>query len=523
VRILLINTPYPYSEFPEIPMGLAYIAGVLEKEGSEVQVQDFLVEKYSHEKLERKMVEFSPQIVGVNSVTMNYPIASDILRDCKQFDEGIITVIGGPHVSFTPKETLQESPWIDIIVRGEGEITMSEISLGKELKDIDGIAFRENNEIVITPPRRWIEDLDKLPFPARHLFPISKYRAFGGECPLITGRGCPFNCIFCVGHKMVGKRGRFRNPKFVVDEMEEIQGLGFSQINLVDDLFTLSRQHVYAVCDEIISRRLKFNWSAFSRVDTVNRELLTRMKEAGCFFILYGVESGNQQILNTTRKRITLQKVREAINLSREVGIGAFASFIIGLPGETRETLAQTVNFAKELNTSYGFHLLNPFPGTELREKAREYGIRILTNDWLKYNCNEAITETEEATAQMLTEVDTEYKQAVECYYKHQEYLEQEGKLNETGLEEIKKRRQLEIVGSLIQQDIIEGLDRVRAGKDSIKELAEEVSKIISYPPHHIQQVIGELVGEGILKCEKDKGGAKWRWATSPRPSLVHK
>jgi radical SAM superfamily enzyme YgiQ (UPF0313 family) len=454
---------------------------------------------------------------------MNYPIASGILRDCKRFDEGVITVIGGPHVSFTPKETLQESLWIDIVVRGEGEITISEISLGKELKDIDGIAFRENNEIVMTPPRQLIEDLDELPFPSRHLFPIPKYQAFGGECPLITGRGCPFNCIFCVGHKMVGKRGRFRNPKLVVDEMEKILSQGFGQINLVDDLFTLNYQHVYAVCDEIISRRLKFNWSIFSRVDTVDRELLTRMKEAGCFYTLYGVESGNQQILDTAKKKIALQKVREAVKLSQEVGISAFASFIIGLPGETGETLAQTVNFAKELNTPYGFHLLSPFPGTELREKAREYGIKILTNDWLKYNCNEAITETEEATAQMLIEVDTEYKQAVECYSRYQEDLEREGKLNETELEEVKRRRQLEIVGSLVQQDIIESLGKVRASKDSIEELAEEIAKRTPYPPHHIQQVIRELVDEGILQVDKDEEEAEWRWATSPSLSSGHK
>jgi radical SAM superfamily enzyme YgiQ (UPF0313 family) len=502
-------------------MGLAYIAGVLEKEGNEIQVQDFLVEKYSPKKLERKIVGFSPQIVGINSVTMNYPIASNILRDCKQFDEGVITVIGGPHVSFTPKETLQESPWIDIIVRGEGEITMSEISLGKELKDINGIAFRENNEIVMTPPQRWIENLDELPFPARHLFPIPRYLAFGGECPLITGRGCPFNCIFCVGHKMVGRRGRFRNPKFIADEMEEILSLGFSQINIVDDLLTLNHHHVYDICDEVMSRNLKFNWSAFSRVDTVDRELLTRMKEAGCFFILYGVESGNQQILDTVKKKITLQKVREAVKLSKEVGIVAFALFIIGLPGETGETLAQTVDFVKELNTPYGFHLLNPFPGTELREKAKEYGLKILTNDWLRYNCNEAITETDGVTAKMLTQVDAEYSQAVKCYSKYLEDLEREGKLGETGLEELRRRRQLEIVGKLMQQDIIEGLGKVRASNDPINELAEEISKIIPYPPHHIQQVIGELVNKGVLKC--DKGEAEWKWATSSSLSLVHK
>ncbi len=409
---LLINTPYLASEFPQIPMGLAYIAGVLEKEGIEVQVRDFLVEEYCQKKLARKIADFSPEIVGATSVTMNYPIASQILKDTKEIDGNIITVIGGPHVSFTVEETLGESPWIDVVVRGEGEYTMLELARGKALKEINGIAYRQNDTIIQTPPRQWIEDLDKLPFPARHLFPLSKYFAINSKGGILTSRGCPFNCIFCVGHRMVGRKVRFRRPKLVIDEIENVLSQGFGGINIVDDLFTLNHKHVYATCDEIKSRHLKFNWACFSRVDTVNPELLAQMKEAGCDFLCYGVESADQHILDTIKKKITPQKVREAVRLAKEVDIEVLASFILGLPGETEETLTATLNFAEELQTPCALHVLALFPGTELWNRAKEFGIRILTNDWSRYNANEAITETEGVTQERLNQVMKEYYDA---------------------------------------------------------------------------------------------------------------
>jgi len=183
MRILLINTPYPSTEVPTVALGLAYVAAVLEKEGIEVQVEDFLVAKYSRGRLERRIADFTPEIIGITSVTMNYPIACKILQDCKEIDRNIITVIGGPHVSFWAEEALGEAPWIDIVVRGEGEYTMLEIARGKNLKEIDGIAFRGNRDIVLTEPRQWIENLDGLPFPARHIFHYPDTVLF----PLIAG------------------------------------------------------------------------------------------------------------------------------------------------------------------------------------------------------------------------------------------------------------------------------------------------------------------------------------------------
>lgn len=515
MRTLLINTPYPSSECPTIPLGLAYIAAVLEKEGVEVQVQDFLVTKYSKEKLEEKVIDFAPEIVGITSVTMNYPIASRILRDCKEIDGNIITVIGGPHVSFWTEEALRDAPWIDIVVRGEGEYTMLEIVRGKCLPEIEGIAFSENGEIVLTRPRQWIENLDELPFPARHLFPLSRYRAVSGECGLITSRGCPFHCIFCVGYKMMGRKGRFRNPELVVDEVEEILEYGFKTINVADDLFTLNHQHLHAFCDEVTARKLKFSWTAFSRVDTVNPELLGRMKEVGCSFICYGVESGNQKILDIVRKKITLEKIKEAVKLSKDAGIKNLASFIIGLPGETKETLKETVNFAKGLGTYYAFHLLAPFPGTEVRERAEKYGLRILTDDWLKYNANEAIAETEGVVAEELNEVDRNYKGDVSYYTGYLEGLERGGKLDSAeweDLEQVKVGRSGEIVYKLLHGDIIENLGSMETKGDVVAELVARVSKEITYPLHYLRPVLENMVSQGILKYELHQRKVTWRW-----------
>ncbi len=258
MRTLLINPPYPFQEFPIIPMGLLYLAAILERHDYEVDVLDLLVSRYTKDKIRWKLESYQPDVVGVTAVTMNYPAASGILRYCKSVNPDITTVIGGPHVTFAARETLDEAPWIDIVAMGEGEMTLLDIAGGKKRDEIPGIAFR-SGEVKVTPPRPLIENLDELPLPARHLFQSSRYHALAAHLSLITGRGCPFNCVFCVGSKMGGRRARFRNPKLVVDELEQGLALGFSEVNFEDDLFTLNHKHLHAICDEMISRKLDLN------------------------------------------------------------------------------------------------------------------------------------------------------------------------------------------------------------------------------------------------------------------------
>jgi radical SAM superfamily enzyme YgiQ (UPF0313 family) len=506
MKTLLINPPYPFQEFPIIPMGLLYLAAVLEQNDYEVDVLDLLVSRYTKDKIRHKLEQYQPDIVGVTSVTMNYHNASGILKHCKSVNPDVVTVIGGPHVTFAPVETLNEAPWIDIVVMGEGEQTLVDIVSGKRLDYVDGIAFRSDG-VKVTAQRALIENLDELPLPARHLFPTSRYHALASHCSLITGRGCPFNCIFCVGSKMGGRRARFRDPKLVVDEIEQGLALGFGEVNFEDDLFTLNHKHLHAICDEIIARGLKFKWSVFARVDTVNPVVLQKLKLAGCDWLCYGIESGNQQILDIVKKKITLDKIRESVKMAKDAGVNVLASFILGLPGETRETMLQTMEFAQELDTYYGFHVLAPFPGTEVREKADEYGLEILTSDWAKYDANRPVSRTKGASPEDITD-------ALHKYYRGLRIIPDEpGESNGDRVELAKPQRRSPLAWALLSGDVIESLGGIEHRQGPVEDLADRIAKLIPYPPQQIRENITSWVEQGLMKYDLKDGHLVWRWA----------
>ncbi len=513
MRTLLINPPYPLTEWPIMPLGLSYIAAVLERHGVEVRVLDFLVSRYSEEKLHRCMEEFRPEVVGMTTVTMNYPTSSAMLRVCKEFDENAITVIGGPHVTFRAEQTLKEAPWIDVVVRGEGEYTMLDIVNGKKLPRIEGVVFRDGDGMVTTADRPWIENLDELPLPARHLFPLSKYRAFSAGGNLITGRGCPFNCIFCLGHRMVGRRVRLRNPKLVVDEMQLVQELGFKEIHIDDDLLTLNHPHVHAICDEIVDRGLHIRWGAFSRVDTVNRELLRTMKQAGCFELVFGVESGNQEILDSVKKKITLDKVKEAVALTREAGMTAFASFILGLPGETKDTMRRTYSLARQLGVPYTFHVLAPFPGTEVRDNADEYGITVLTDDWSKYDANRSVTATPDAGPAEVTEALRQHYGDIRRYHGYQKTDARRGKFNDAAMQDIRLRSARRFVWGLLKSASIESLGPLPLAESAGKDLAIRLAERLPLPLNQVAEQVTRLEAEGLLVSQVEDGQVRWRWS----------
>jgi anaerobic magnesium-protoporphyrin IX monomethyl ester cyclase len=508
MRTLLINPPYPFQEFPIIPMGLLYLAAVLERDAYEVDVLDLLVSRYSKDKIRRKLDTYQPDIVGVTCVTMNYHTASDILKYCKSVDEDAKTLIGGPHVTFAAPETLMEAPWIDIVVRGEGELAMLDIARGKKLEEIPGITFRSGNGIHATPDRPLIENLDGLPLPARHLFPLSRYHVLASHCSLITGRGCPFNCIFCVGSKMGGRRARFRNPKLVVDEIEEGLSLGFREVNFEDDLFTLNHKHLNAICDEIIDRGLDFNWSVFARVDTVNPEVLAKLQKAGCNWLCYGVESGNQEILDRVKKKITLDRVRDSVRMAKEAGVNVLASFILGLPGETKETIAETMEFAQELDTYYGFHVMAPFPGTEVREMAGEYGVEILTDDWARYDANRPVTRTPGASPSDITA-------ALHRYYRGLRLTPEElGEAGDTdGGEAAKSPKRSPLAWTLVVGDVVENLGPIPYNGNPAQELADRIAQVIPYSRQQIDENVSSWVKQGLLTSDVKDGRSVWRWS----------
>jgi radical SAM superfamily enzyme YgiQ (UPF0313 family) len=396
-KILLINPPYPMEESPAPPFGLMSLAAYIIENNFDVRIEDYIVNPYNRERVRKVIREYAPDVIGATGVTMNINKALSILREYHEESPESVIIMGGPHVSFDAHNILSQNDFVDFVVRGEGEQTSVELlnSLGNAgaYRSIRGISYRDSGSIVHNDARDFIPDINILPYPARHLVQLSKYKALGLPINMITSRGCPYECIFCVGAKMVGRKVRYYDVKRVVDEFELLSRMGFRQINIVDDLFTSNKKRCAAICEGIMERGIKHDWTAFARVDTVSRELLEVMKSAGCTMLCFGIESGNQEILNTIKKKITLEKIKNAVALCNNAGVIPMASYIMGLPGETPETVRETLEFARKLCVSYGFHILAPFPGTEVRELAEKYGLRIMNSDWDNYDANRSVCE----------------------------------------------------------------------------------------------------------------------------------
>ena len=518
-RVLLINTPYPYEECPVPPLGLAYLAGILRREGVEVRILDLLMARYSPRLLRRELDEFRPHVVGATCSTVNFKAASRILRLCKEHDPGLVTLIGGPHASFVAADLIREAPWIDAVVIGEGDHTIVELvealSQRGDLAGVAGIAFRRNGAPVVTTPRPLIKDLDSLPLPARDLLPISKYRALKVPCTVITSRGCPFGCIFCSAPRMFGRGVRYRSPKLVIDEIEMInRELGFQEINIVDDTFTVKEPHVQAICQGIRDRGLNITWSVYSRVDTINPRVLNTMREAGCDWVCFGLESGSQRILDTIKKRITTAKSREAIKMATESGLHVLASFILGLPGENPETAGQTVGLARDLfdtyKVAYGFHLLAPMPGTEVRERADEYGIRILTQNWSRYNANRPVAETTTFSAGQMMEIVHAYEHEVSEAW---DEMQKQARCGDPALKErVAKADTQGFVWKLLSSGAVEQMGNSGRSRD---ELALALSRKLDVSPALARREVRRLVSDGNLVHAQLPGQKHpvWKWA----------
>jgi radical SAM superfamily enzyme YgiQ (UPF0313 family) len=526
MRVLLINPFYPISETPSPPLGLAYLAAALVEAGVAVKILDLVVFPYSRAMLQKELDEFKPRLVGLTAVTMTFDNAIDVIRDIKRLKSNIITVMGGPHVTFCAADTLKEHSELDIIVLGEGERTIVDLSRAmdedRNWSLVKGIAFRRESEICYTAPREPITNLDLLPEPARDLLPLGRYRALGMPISLTTSRGCPYQCIFCVGRKMVGSKVRYRSPARVVDEMADLNRLKFHQINIADDLFTANRKHCLAVCDEILGRGLKLNWTSFARVDTVSEELLAKMKAAGCNAVSFGVESGNPTILNTIKKGITREQVVAAVNMCRQTGVLAHASFILGLPGETPQTIKETMEFGeqlKDLGLSYGFHLLAPFPGTEIRDASRQYGIRILTDDWSQYHANRAIVETLGVKRQTLDKIVIDWKDE---YNQLLADIKQRMLAKTASSQEAQQVNNLErivLVYDLMMKSVIEDKGswphngQLMNAQENLKILSDKIRAKSEAGPQLIQDTLCRAWQKGDLVCQKSNDEIRWRWA----------
>ena len=525
MRVLLLSTPHPLEENPLPPLSLAYLTAVLEAEGVEVEVLDFLVSRYSPARLRRALADFRPQIVGVTCVTMTYPRAARMLRVVKAFDPAIVTVIGGPHVTFTAEETLRRAPWTDVVVLGEAEDTIVDltraIDCGGDLASVAGIVFRNGDTVTTTAPRPLITDLDRLPLPARHRLPLARYQALGMPCTVITSRGCPYGCLFCSAHRMFGRRVRFREPGLVVDEIERIRrDLGFRQINIVDDTFTANHRHAEAVCDEMLRRNLEVDWSVYARVDNMTPDLAALMKRAGCNTVLFGIESADEGILRTIGKGITPEDVRRGVAIAAGAGIGVYCSFIIGLPGESRQTIAASNAFAGEVNADfgaeYGYHILSPLPGTDLYHRAADYGLRITSRDWARYDANQAITEQATLSRALAEEALSGYDEIIEGAWEEVRRSAADG--DAASIDRLEGKRRQAFVWSLLEKGLIEAAGRLSVAVASHPAEAEavltrRVARRLKLPEDAVRQDLRRLSGAGLIEIGRDQGAAGWRWS----------
>ena len=525
MRFLLINPYYPISETPSPPLGLAYLGAALEAAGVEVRLLDLVIFPYSKKMLESVLKDFSPHFVGSTAVTMTFDHAAEVIKDVKGIDPSIRTVMGGPHVTFCAMETMHAVPELDFIALGEGEESIvqlvHEAENGCHWSSVKGFVYRQGSEIHTTGFRDAILDVDTIPAPARSLIPLGRYRALHMPISMTTSRGCPFKCIFCVGRRMVGPRVRYRSPAKVVDELEYLTGLNFHQINIADDLFTANKKRCLAVCDEIIARKLKTRWTCFGRVDMVSPVILERMKEAGCDAICFGVESANTAILKTIKKGITTQGVLAAVAMCLDAGIIPHASFILGLPGETPKTLKETTDFGKRLKDRgafCGFHLLAPFPGTEVREEHERLGIKILTNDWSRYHANRAIVETPSVNREMLDEIVIEWEDAFKQWLGEIKRLMDTGEATEQEASLLTNLAHTVLIYDLMVDHVIEEKGSWRnngkpiAGPDALKTLADRVASATSHQPKDISSALVYAAEQGNLSYEASQGQVKWRW-----------
>jgi len=380
----------------QAPLGLCYLAAFLKKNGFEVSLIDAEKDRLDNSAIINRIKTFMPDAIGITSTTVAFNRAHLTVTDIKLFNADIPIIIGGPHVTANPYKTLS-SECFDYGIMKEGEITLCELLKalkdGSSIRGTQGIIYRENGKVIINPPRPYIKDLDFLPFPARHLLPeIKKYLPPLGcyikkpVISMITSRGCPYECIFC-DNNVFGRFVRYHSPEYVVGEIESaIELYGAKEIFFLDDTFTINEERVKKILFLLKEKKLKIKWSCMTNVKNLTKELLSEMKNAGCWQIAVGVESGNQKVLDFIKKKINLDEVKNAVKWSRELGIYVKGFFMLGHPIDTIETINETINFAKSSPfDDVVVTIATPMPGTEFYSIAPEFG-RLRENNWLDFS-----------------------------------------------------------------------------------------------------------------------------------------
>lgn len=433
-NILLINPPWTKkggniwksvsSCMP--PHGLAVLGALLEQEDHTVHILDTHAERIALDELPEVLKQRYKSIdyVGLTGSTMTIALSYRTAEICKELFPNAKIILGGVHASSKPHESVQ-NPNIDFVVRGEGEYTFLELLTGKPLGNIKGLTYKEGEKIIHNAPREWIKDLDVLPMPAYHLLPMERYFPAVGSykrlpaISMVTGRGCPGKCTFC--YQPYGTLLRQRSPQKMFEEvMLLIEKYGIREICFYDDNFTTLKPRVREFCNLLIDHRVDITWSCFTRVDWADLKLMQLMKKAGCHQIMYGVESGSQKILDTIRKQTTVEKIREAVKIAKKAGIDIRAAFMFGNPGETEETMQQTIDFAIELNPDIAmFNIATPNPGTQMYAWAEKEGL-LSTENWEQYDIATPVLNLPTVSREKVLEY---YRKAYRRFYLRPQYI----------------------------------------------------------------------------------------------------
>ncbi len=444
MRVLLIQPPVALFDDDERqampPLGLAYIAAVLERAGHEVAIVDCVVSAFQRlrllpdgrlrhglegDALTEEIRCFAPEVVGVSNLfSAQSDAAHYVCRLVKQIDSGMVTVMGGAHPSAVPEEVLAD-PNVDYVVRGEGESAMLRLvnALQQSCRvpdDPAGLAFRDEGTVRVCPPGPPLTDLDSLPLPARHLLPMRQY--FGYRSPhgtvvrrhpctnMMTSRGCPARCCFCSIHSVWGRRFRWHSARRVIEEIDLlVNNYGVREIQFEDDNLTLNKPRMREICQGIIDRRFDLLWTTPNGVATwaLDEHLLELMRRAGCYHIAIAVESGSQETLDRLiHKPLDLRKVPPIVRTARKLGMGVSAFFVVGFPGETRADIEKTFDYAMNLGADHvHFFTATPYPGTDLFRQCVELGLLKTPVDYTRLRVGRPMISTPEWTADQLAEM----------------------------------------------------------------------------------------------------------------------
>ncbi|MBC7100056.1 MAG: B12-binding domain-containing radical SAM protein [Methanobacteriales archaeon] len=414
------------------PLNLMYLGASLEKASFSVKILDDNLKRWGYEQITKLVEKLNPFIIGVTATTATIKNSLEYIKSIKRILPDVLTIIGGPHPTFLPIDTLKALKELDVVVIGEGEETFTELAEKYEkkgekgLEEVKGIAYRDQSKIRVNEPRPLIRDLDSLPFPARHLVPFKEYETTkNDQAHIITSRGCIYSCEYCSSSLIMGKKFRARSPENVVDEIEELYDkYKIGEIGFIDDAFVLNKRRAHRIAEEIKERSLDIRWSTSSRVNTINKQLLSNLKSAGLQSIYYGVESGSQRVLDLMNKKITLKQSEDAVKIAKDLEIEVMASFMFGYPGETPAEMDKTIDFSIKLDPDYAqYSILTPFPGTPIYYKLEKRGL--IEKDWEKYTVLEPVIKYEklglsrEIVKRKLLEAYFKFYRRLSYYIKH--------------------------------------------------------------------------------------------------------